>query len=116
MNWIAFRKTTIGIVAALGFGCLIAIVIQAGMKDFFGLTLTTKVTAALGGIGIVFKWCYDYIIDYLKEIKTTIGKKVDIVTLEDYKQSQYNRDEEIMSLLNHISDSIHNLFCNIAYD
>jgi len=106
MNWIAFRKTTIGIVAALGFGCLIAIVIQAGMKDFFGLTMTTKVTAALGGIGIVFKWCYDYIIDYLKGIKVDIQKKVDIITFEDNKQNQFNRDEEMLSLLNHISDRI----------
>ena len=75
MNWIAFRKTTIGIIAALGFGCLIAILIQAGMKDFFGLTMTAKVTAALSGIGIFVKWGYDYIIAHLKDIKKDIQKK-----------------------------------------
>lgn len=109
MNWKAFRRTTLGMIAAIGIGAMFAILIQAGLKDFFGLSMSSKVAAALSFIGIVGKWGWDYIREYQKQLKEKIDKKLDAEEFKQYKEAEKDKTDEMFAMLQHISDRIDKL-------
>ena len=106
MDFQATKKTIIGIIAGLGVGYLVMILVQAGMRDLFGLDMPGKIVGALSGLGIIIKWCWDFHRKSLQEINDKLDSKVDKNAFDEYKKHEHEIKEEIMSTLNHIRDTI----------